>query len=156
MIPNAASDPASSERASLRAWSAVVVVTILNIYAFVDRAILSLLVQPIKTDLELSDTQMGLLLGAAFVLFYSIANVPAGYIIDRFNRRAIVAVSCFCWSSVTAASGFAQNFVQLFMGRAGVGLAESTISPAAFSLIRDEMPPRQRGRAFSLLVLGPL
>ena len=98
MIPSAASDPASSETASFRAWSAVVIVTILNIYAFVDRAILSLLVQPIKTDLELSDTQMGLLLGAAFVLFYSIANVPAGYIIDRFNRRAIVAVSCFCWS----------------------------------------------------------
>ena len=114
MNPSAESDPALNERASWRAWSAVVVVTILNIYAFVDRAILSLLVQPIKTDLDLSDTQMGLLLGAAFVA------MP----LDADAELRILA---------QPHRGLAQRLLRVVVERRSVEREERIADPAAFA-----------------------
>lgn len=139
----------------IRSGLQVLALTILYTYAFIDRSILALLVEPIKVHLRISDTQMSLLLGVAFAAFYSLLNVPAGYLVDRFSRRKLIGYSALAWSLMTVACGLAHSFIQLFVGRAGVGLAEAVITPAAFCIIREQVPPALRGRAFSIFGAGP-
>ena len=114
--------PVPVARAGWRAWYLMSVLTLLEILAFVDRNALSLLVGPIKADLQLNDTQMSLLLGFASAIFYSTMGIPIGYLIDRFSRRYIVLAGALLWTSMTAFCGVAASFTQLFIGRMGVGL----------------------------------
>src|SRR3990167_1371526 len=109
------------------AWYVVAVLVIAFTFSFIDRQILSLLVGPIKRDLEISDTQMSLLQGFAFAVFYSIAGLPIGRLVDRHHRINIIAVGVFIWSVMTALCGTARSFLQLFVFRAGVGVGEAAL-----------------------------
>lgn len=128
------------------AWYMVVILTIAYVLSFVDRYILGLLIEPIKADLGLSDTQIGLLLGPAFAIFYATMGLPLGYLADRKRRTWIVAAGVFVWSFATAASGLARNFLHLFLARISVGVGEATLSPCAMSMISDSFPRANRGR----------
>ncbi|MGI9235523.1 MAG: MFS transporter, partial [Woeseiaceae bacterium] len=128
------------------AWYMVVVLTIAYILSFVDRYILGLLIEPIKADLGLSDTQIGYLLGLAFSLFYATMGLPLGYLADRKRRTFLVAAGIAVWSIATAASGLAKNFWHMFIARMSVGAGEATLSPCTMSMISDSFPREKRGR----------
>ncbi len=129
---------------SARAWGLVVVLTIAYAISFVDRQIISLMVGPIKAHLDLSDTQISLLMGPAFAIFYTIMGIPLGRAADKFNRRNIIVVGMTLWCLMTAASGLARNFMHLFLARIGIGVGEAALSPAALSMISDSFPPEER------------
>jgi MFS transporter, Spinster family, sphingosine-1-phosphate transporter len=149
-------DSGGETTGSPRYWILVVALLMINTYAFIDRVVLALLVEPIKQDLGASDLQMGILLGLGFALFYAISAIPAGHFVDRHNRRMIIGCASVLWATMTIVCGTATSIEQLFVGRAGVGIAESVIAPAAFSLIRDGVPMRTRGLAFSLYAMAPV
>lgn len=137
-----------------QAWYAVGVLTLANVSGFVDRQILSLLVTPIKRDLGVTDTQVSLLAGLGFVLFYSVLGLPIGRWVDRGFRPRIVAIGVAVWSVMTALTGVARTFGQLFAARIGVGVGEATLGPAAVSIIADQFPRRQLGTAMSTYMVG--
>jgi MFS transporter, Spinster family, sphingosine-1-phosphate transporter len=149
-------DSGGETKGSPRYWILVVALMVINTYAFIDRMVLALLVEPIKQDLGASDLQMGLLLGLGFALCYAIFAIPAGHVVDRHNRRVIIGFGSVLWAAMTIVCGTSTTIEQLFIGRAGVGIAESVIAPAAFSMIRDGVPTRSRGLAFSLYAMAPL
>ena len=136
------------------AWYVAVVLMLCNTLSFIDRQILGLLVTPIKLDLGVSDTQMGLLQGLAFGIFYTLLGMPMGRIADRSSRRNLVATGIFCWSLMTAACSLANSFRMLFLARMGVGVGEATLSPSAFSLLSDYFPKEKLGRALSIFSMG--
>ncbi len=144
----------TSDRLGGRPSYVLGVLTIAYTLSFVDRQILTLLVGPIQRDLGLSDTRISLLQGLAFAIFYTIMGLPIGRLADRTNRRRLIVVGIVVWSGMTALSGFAQTFGQLFLARIGVGIGEAALSPAAYSLIRDYFPTRQLGRAASVYNVG--
>lgn len=121
---------------------------------FVDRQLLSILVEPIKAELALSDTQMGMLTGLMFALFYTLFGIPVAMIADRKNRVRLVAIACATWSVFTALSGLARGFAGLAIARVGVGIGEAGCSPPSYSILADYFPPEQRGRALAFYVLG--
>jgi MFS family permease len=133
-----------------RQWYMVGVLTLLYIFAFIDRQSLVLMVGPIKQSLGMSDTEMSLLLGGSFATFYGVLGLPAGYLVDRVSRRAIMGIGVVLWSAMTLSCGMARNYTQLFLGRCGVGIGEAAITPASYSLIRDSFPPDRRARAFAV------
>jgi len=124
------------------------------ISSFIDRQLLTLLVEPIQQDLALSDTQFSLLAGAAFSLFYMSMGIPLGWLADRYSRRMIIAIGVFFWSLMTAITGLADTFAKMFGARMGVAVGEAALSPAAFSLIADSFPPEQRGSAIAVYTMG--
>lgn len=128
----------------MRAWWLVAVLTFAYIVSFVDRTVLSLLIEPIKADLGLSDTQIALVQGLAFGVFYAVMGLPLGWLADRVTRKWLVSVGATLWCLATAASGLAGNFVHLFLARVGVGVGEAALSPAALSLISDSFPRQRR------------
>lgn len=127
-----------------RAWWAVAVLTFTYIVSFVDRTILGLLIEPIKVDLSLNDTQMGWLAGPAFGVFYAVMGLPLGWLADRISRRGLIAVGAALWCAATAACGLAGSFLQLFIARICVGVGEAALSPAAMSIISDSFPKERR------------
>ena len=137
-----------------QAWYATVVLTVAYTLSYVDRQILSMLVEPIKRDLQVSDTQIGLLQGFAFAVFYTLVGLPLGRLADRGDRRRIIAWGIFFWSLATALCGLARSYTQLFLARIGVGVGEAALGPAAYSLIADSFPPERRGRALGLYSTG--
>lgn len=138
------------------AWYAIGVLALVRLSAQLDLGILSLLVEPIKRDLHLSDSQMGLLLGFAFASFYLILGVPLAALVDRTSRRAILAVGITVWSVMTALCGFAQSFAQLFACRVGVGAGEAVNGPATYSMIADLFPRERLARAIAVINLGSM
>ncbi len=133
-----------------RAWYVVILLTIAYIFSFVDRYILGLLVEPIKADMSLTDTQIGLLLGPAFAIFYATMGLPLGWLADRWRRTWLVGIGIALWSAATAASGLAKTFWQLFMARMAVGVGEATLSPCAMSIIGDSFPKERRGKPIAV------
>lgn len=127
---------------------------LLNISSFVDRQVMSLMVDPIKADLGLTDTQVGVILGPAFGLTFAVAVLFMGRVADRINRPAVIAWGVAIWSAMCAASGVASTFGHLFAARVGVGAGEATLSPAAYSLIPDYFPPRRLATAMSVFTSG--
>lgn len=136
------------------AWYVVVVLTLAYMFSFLDRQILSLLVEPIKADLKISDTQMSLLQGLAFGIFYTLLGIPIGRLADRKSRRGIIATGITIWCCMTAACGLARNFTHLFLARIGVGVGEAALNPSAFSLISDYFPREKRARPMSFYNMG--
>lgn len=122
--------------------------------SFIDRQILSLLVEPIKHDLDLNDTQISLLQGLAFAVFMGLGGVPIGRLIDRSHRIRIIAVGIAFWSLMTVGCGLAKSYGGLLLCRMGVGLGESTLTPAAYSVISDSAPPRRLGLAMGAFSMG--
>jgi MFS family permease len=137
-----------------RAWYVVLVLMACYTLSFVDRQILAFLVGPLKHDLQLSDTQIGLLQGLAFALFYTFLGVPMGMLADRLSRRNIIAAGVLVWSVMTALGCLARSFVSLAVVRMGVGVGEATLAPAAFSMIADYFPKERLSSALSVYSMG--
>ncbi|WP_158514761.1 spinster family MFS transporter [Gemmatimonas phototrophica] len=154
MTHSSASENAAPRVTPAQAWYAVAVLTVANVSGFVDRQILSLLVGPIKRDLGITDTQVSLLAGLGFVLFYSVLGLPIGRWVDRGLRPRIVAIGVAVWSVMTVCTGVARSFGQLFAARIGVGVGEATLGPAAVSIIADHFPRKQLGTAMSTYMVG--
>jgi predicted MFS family arabinose efflux permease len=133
-------------------WTLLVV----YIFNFIDRQIVSILAEPIARDLKLSDSQLGLLTGLAFALFYATLGVPIARLADngRSNRSRLIAVCVAVWSAMTALCGVAQNFWQLLLARIGVGVGEAGCTPTAHALIADSLPPEQRAGGIAFFGLG--
>lgn len=125
----------------------MVLLLIVGILNFVDRQIVGVLAVPIKADLGLTDTELGLMGGLAFALFYASLGIPIATLSDRFSRSWIITICLAVWSAMTALCGMAQSFWHLFAARVGVGVGEAGGGPATYSLISDYFPPHQRARA---------
>jgi MFS family permease len=110
------------------AWYVVGILTIAYISSFIDRQILALLVTPIRRDLQISDTQMSLLMGLSFAIFYTLLGLPIGRLADARSRRGIIAVGVALWSAMTAACGIAKTYTQLLLARIGVGVGEAALA----------------------------
>ena len=134
-----------------RAWYAVAVFTLITVLAFVDRQLLVLLVEPIKADLNISDTKMSFLLGFAFIMFYAFLSLPIARLADVYSRKFIVACGVTLWSLMTAACGMAGTYWQLFLARMGVGCGEACNGPATFSIIADSFPPEKLAKATAVI-----
>ncbi len=137
------------------AWFAVAALMVAYTSSFIDRQILSLLVEPIRKDLTITDTQFSLLAGLAFSLFYTVMGVPMAKVADRGSRRIIIFFGIVIWSVMTVGCGLANSFWALFAARIGVGIGEATLSPAAYSMISDYFPPRRRARALAVYSMAP-
>jgi MFS family permease len=136
------------------AWTVVAILIATAVLSYTDRQVLSLLVDPIRGELGISDTQISLLLGTAFAVIYGTAGIPLGYLADRTSRRNLIFVGVSIWSVGTIACGLSHNFAEIFAGRIVVGLGEAALSPAAISLISDYFPPSRRGTAVGLFLSG--
>ncbi len=154
MNSQADSQGAPEPIASRTATYALVMLTIVYAFNFIDRQILVILQEPIKNDMGLSDAQLGLLSGFSFALVYITAGIPIAYWADRTNRRNIITAALVVWSGMTALSGLAQNYSQLLLARIGVGIGEAGGSPPAHAMISDYFPPRKRGPALAVYSTG--
>ncbi len=134
-------------------WYTMAILFAINTLNFFDRLIIGAVGEPIRIEFALSDTSLGLL-GTAFTLLYAFVGIPFGRMADKFPRKRILSAGVFIWSLLTAASGFAQNFWQIFALRLGVGVGEASCAPAATSLIGDLFPADKRARAISIFMLG--
>lgn len=145
--------PRDKASASYRAYVMFILVVVYT-FNFIDRQIIGILAVPIKADLALTDTQLGLMGGLAFALFYTALGIPIAMLADRSNRTWIMAIALTLWSAMTAICGTVQNFWQLFLARLGVGVGEAGGVAPAYSLISDYFPPQQRARALSIYSFG--
>ena len=132
----------------------LVMLTLVYVFNFIDRQLLVILQESIKKELHLSDTQLGLLSGFTFAIFYVTLGIPIARIADKGNRRNIVTISLGLWSIMTALSGVARNFIQLLLARIGVGVGEAGGSPPAHAMISDYFPPEKRASALSIYSSG--
>jgi predicted MFS family arabinose efflux permease len=149
-------EPATEQRSEPDGYAWYVLALLSTTYAFnfIDRNIVSILLQPIKDELGVSDTAMGFLSGFAFAAFYTVMGIPLARWADLGTRRTILALGVAVWSAMTVASGLARGFVQLSLARVGVGVGEAAGTPPAHSLIADYFPPHRRGFALSIYSLG--
>src|SRR5579863_6629329 len=132
----------------------LVVLVIVYTFNFIDRQIVGILAVPIKAELHLTDSQLGLMGGLAFALFYTLLGIPIARLADRVSRTGIMTVALALWSLMTAVCGLTQNFAQLFLARVGVGVGEAGGVTPAYSLICDYFPPKERARALSAYSFG--
>ncbi|MFQ5698537.1 MAG: spinster family MFS transporter [Myxococcota bacterium] len=130
------------------------VLVVVYVFNFIDRQILSILAEEIKTDLALSDAQIGFLYGTAFAVFYAIFGIPLGKLADVWTRRSLISLGLTFWSGMTALSGLARGFGMLATFRIGVGVGEASATPAAFSLLSDYFPPGRRATVLSIYSSG--
>lgn len=137
-----------------RAWYALGVLTLALMVSTIDRSILALLVGPIKHDLGITDTQMSLLLGMAFVSIYAFLGLPIARLADVSSRRLIIGIGIAFWSAMTALCGVAQSYLQLFLARVGVGAGESSFAPATYSMLTDSFPKEKLPRAMAVMSIG--
>ncbi len=145
---------ATNAASSLQLWYTAGLLCATNAVAFVDRSSLPLLINQIERDLHISDTQMSLLVGLAFVLAFSTFGLVAGVLVDRFPRRGIMALGIALWSAATALCGFAYSYGIMFAGRVAMGTGESVVGPASMSIIRDAFPANKRARAVAIWAMG--
>ena len=137
-----------------QAWYCVMVLALAVMVNFLDRGILTLLVEPIKADLKLSDVQMSLIMGLAFTFFYAVFGLPVARLIDRKSRKLIFSAGIAIFSVMTLVCGLATSFWQLFFARMGLGVGETTSGPSAYSLLSDYFPPHRLPRAISVMQVG--
>jgi MFS family permease len=142
------------QRTPAYAWYVLAVLAIVYLFNFLDRQILSILAQAIKRDLGVSDARLGFLYGTAFAIFYAIFGIPLARLADVWVRKNVIALGLACWSLMTALSGTAQSFSALAAFRIGVGIGESSATPAAYSMLSDSFPAEKRATAFALYAAG--
>lgn len=135
-------------------YSAVGILTLAQIFAFIDRQIPSMLVEPIKQDFNLTDSQIALLGGAAFSIFYAIMALPIGYAVDRYKRTRVLGIGIFLWSLMTALAGLANSFGRLFGARIGVAVGEAVMAPTSVSLVSDYFPENKQGKPMGIITSG--
>jgi MFS family permease len=146
--------PAPAARVSVYGVFVVILLSAVYTFNFLDRQLLSILSEPIRKELGLSYTEVGMLTGLTFALFYTTFGVPIAWLADRSRRVTIIAGACAIWSLFSMACGLATNFVTLAMARIGVGVGEAGGSPPSYSLIADYFPPHRRATALALYSLG--
>jgi len=146
-------DPVPAGSAAYRNY-VLGILFLVYVFNFIDRRILAMLLEPIKKDLGASDTEMGLLVGPAFGIFYTFAGIGIARWADFGVRRSIIALGLALWSALTALSGLARTFAHLALLRVGVGIGEAGCSPPAHSLISDYFPPQRRATAISIYTMG--
>jgi MFS family permease len=132
----------------------MLVLTVANVFSYVDRIILNLMIGPIKQSFQISDTQVSLLQGLAFGVFYTLAALPIGRLVDFWDRRLIISLGGAVFSAATIACGLAQSYVQLFLARVGVGAGEASLGPAAYSLMADTYPKEKLSGAMGVYTMG--
>ena len=135
-------------------YSAVAILTLAQVFAFIDRQIPSMLVEPIKQDFNLTDSQIALLGGAAFSIFYAIMALPIGYAVDRYTRTKVLGTGIFLWSLMTALAGLANSFGKLFGARIGVAVGEAVMAPISVSLVSDSFPENKQGKPMGIITAG--
>jgi MFS family permease len=135
-------------------WYVVGLLLLVSVLAYLDRLVMSLLIQPIKVDMGLTDTQAAILSAGAFAVFYILMGVPLGRMVDKKPRPALLAICMAFWSAMCAACGFAVNFLTLFLARAGVGVGEAALNPAAISIISDYFKKNEVAQPLSYYSLG--
>ena len=135
-------------------WATVALLTTAYALSFVDRQILTLLVQPVRSALGIDDVQFSLLHGFAFAITYAVGGIPLGALADRYNRKWIIASGILIWSIATAACGLAENFGQLFSARVFVGLGEAALVPATYSILADLFGKEERARPMAVFMSG--
>jgi len=145
--------PAATARSGSRLY-VLLILTLVYAFNHIDRQVLLILLEPIKADLNLKDSDLGLLTGLGFAAFYATLGVPVALWADRGVRRDIIALSLAAWSFMTVLSGFAQTYWQLLLARMGVGIGEAGGTPPATSMISDLYPPSQRATALGVYTLG--
>jgi MFS family permease len=152
----AGSGSPAADSAAARTRTMLWVLLVVYIFNFLDRQIVNILAEPIKGDLGLSDTELGLLAGPAFAVFYALLGIPIARYADKdgTNRVRLIAAALAVWSAMTAVCGLAQNFVQLLFARIGVGVGEAGCTPAAHSLITDSVPAEKRSSAIAFYGMG--
>lgn len=143
----------SDGKQASNAWQVLILLFLANFFNFYDRNVPSVLVEPIRREWGLTDTQLGLLT-SAFALIYALAGVPMGRLADRLSRKTIIVCGLFIWSVLTAATGAAWSFASFLVIRMAVGVGEASYAPAATSLIGDLFPAHKRSRAMGIFVLG--
>lgn len=151
--PDAADDRPAS-RVAKGAWIALSVLIIFYILAALDRGIISLLVSPIKGDLDLSDSEMSLVLGLAFGFFYAVCGIPFGWLIDNFSRRAVLFCGVIFWSLAALCTSLVQTYPQLLVARMALGMGEAALNPAAHSILADKFPRERMATALSVYSMG--
>lgn len=137
-----------------RPYAVLALLTLIYVCNSMDRHVIALLAEPIRTDLNLSDTQLGLLSGLMFAFFYTVFGVPVGWLADRLGRVKVITIACFAWSICSAAGALSANFVQLALARVGVAIGEAGGSAPSYSLITAKFPARARGHAIGLFHLA--
>ena len=135
------------------AYYALAVLFVINALNFFDRQIIGAVGEPIRKEFGLNDASLGAL-NTAFTLLYAFVGLPLGKLADKYSRKKILGVGVLVWSVMTAASGIARSFWQIFALRLGVGVGEATCAPAASSLIGDYFPSDRRAKAMSVFMLG--
>jgi len=135
-------------------WYMVILCMIAYLFSFIDRQIVALLIEPIRADLQISDTQFSLIHGLAFAIFYAVMGLPIARLADRRSRPVIIAIGIAVWSVATAVCGLAKSFWQLFAARMAVGVGEAALSPAAYSMISDAFPKSKLGLALGVYSMG--
>ena len=144
----------TTKSASAQLWYMAAVLCLTNAVAFIDRQSLPLLVDSIKSDLQVTDTQMSYLIGLAFVLTYIGLGIPAGMLMDKYPRRVVMASGIALWSAATAWCGLVVSYWAMFIGRLGIGSGETVVGPGSISAIRDAFPEGQRNRAIGIWAMG--
>jgi len=154
IVTNNLGDKANPYVKPTTAYYALGVLTLIYTISFIDRQLLAIMQESIKADLSLSDSQLGLLTGFAFALFYVAAGLPIARMADNGNRRNIVSASIMIWSCMTAITGFTHNFFQILLARIGVGIGEAGGNPPSQSMISDIFPPHKRATALGIYFTG--
>lgn len=144
----------SDQRVGSYPYLVLLLLGLVYTFNYLDRQIVSILAEPIKRDLNLSDTQIGLVSGFAFAVFYTTFGIPVAWLADRANRVRVVAAACFLWSLFSGLCGLAGNFAHLLIARIGVGVGEAGGAAPSMSIISDYFPPHRRGGAIGLWSLG--
>src|SRR5215831_1595716 len=152
-VPSVA-EPGASPHSLRYAWFVVGVLTLAYVFSYIDRQIFSMVVTPLRRDLNISDTQVSYLIGLSFVVFYTSFGIPIGRLADVYSRRLIIVIGLVLWSLFTTGCGLARTFPQMLALRMGVGVGEAALSPAAYSLITDYVPRQKLSTAISIYSMG--
>jgi predicted MFS family arabinose efflux permease len=138
-----------------RAWFVLAILCFVYVLNFIDRQLVSILAKPIQDALGVTDTQIGLITGLYFGLFYCLIAIPVGWLADKTNRVRVLSLACALWSAATIGCGVSTNYAQLFTARMAVGVGEAGGVPPSYAIISDYFPKQRRGAALSLFNLGP-
>ena len=145
----------NKDKVTWRAHYALMLLAIIYVMSYIDRLVISVLIEPIKAEFGASDTMIGLLTGVAFAIFYTGFGLPLGRLSDRIGRKTVIAVACIIWSILTMLSGVATSFMILVLLRIGVAVGEAGAGAPSVAMISELYPPRLRARALAIFGLGP-
>jgi len=134
---------------------ALAMLAIIYVFNYIDRLVISILIEPIKLEFSLSDTQIGLLSGVAFAIFYTLFGFPFARLADRIGRKPVVALACIAWSAMTVLCGFATSFAMLLLFRIGVAVGEAGGTAPSVAMVSDLYPPERRSTALAVFMMGP-